>query len=307
MNEVYRYMGYSKQGFHQKMNRSLGGQEQELLLLPLIAELRQEHPGVGVRQLFLILGPGHLGRDRFEALCFANGFKLGHRPAFKRTTDSRGVIRFPNLIEGKEFTAINQVWVSDITYYQIREDFFYLTFIMDLYSRRIVGYSVSKRLLTEHTTLPALQMALKVRHPVSGLVLHSDGGGQYYCKAFRKLILAHKIKSSMGEIVYDNAHAERINGTIKNQYIKGYNPTDFAALVTKTKRAVQNYNQVRPHSSLNQMPPEVFEKLLPAGGASTGTDDFYNVRITAVQQQKNHLYRMRSKESKSVNKTVNVF
>lgn len=306
MNEVYRYMGYSKQGFHQKMNRSLREQEQEMLLLPLIAELRMEHPGVGVRQLFLILGQSHMGRDRFEALCFANGFKLGHRPAFKRTTDSRGVIRFPNLIEGKEFTSVNQVWVSDITYYQISEDFFYITFIMDLYSRRIVGYSVSKRLLTEFTTLPALQMALKVRRPVSGLIFHSDGGGQYYSKSFRKVILANQIQSSMGEIVYDNAHAERVNGTIKNQYIKGYNPADYTALVKKTKRAVQNYNQVRPHSSLNQKPPAVFEKLLPGGSSSTGTDDFYSVRITPVQQQKNHLSRMRSKESKLVNKTVNV-
>lgn len=306
MNEVYRYMGYSKQGFHQKMNRSLREQEQEMLLLPLIAELRMEHPGVGVRQLFLILGQSHMGRDRFEALCFANGFKLGHRPAFKRTTDSRGVIRFPNLIEGKEFTSVNQVWVSDITYYQISEDFFYITFIMDLYSRRIVGYSVSKRLLTEFTTLPALQMALKVRRPVSGLIFHSDGGGQYYSKSFRKVILANQIQSSMGEIVYDNAHAERVNGTIKNQYIKGYNPADYTALVKKTKRAVQNYNQVRPHSSLNQKPPAVFEKLLPGGSSSTGTDDFYSVRVTAVQHQKNHQYRMRPKQSKSVNKTVNV-
>jgi len=306
MNAVYRYIGCSKQSVHQKMNRSSREWELEILLLPLIAELRQEHPGVGARQLYLILEPVNIGRDRFEALCFANGFKLGHRPAFKRTTDSTGVTRFPNLIEGKEFNGINQVWVSDITYYQIGEDFFYLTFIMDLYSRRILGYSVSKRLFTEQTTLPALQMALTLRHPVSGLIFHSDGGGQYYCKAFQKLLQEHQIKSSMGEVVYDNPFAERINGTIKNQYIKGYNPTDFTTLVTMTKRAVQNYNRIRPHSSLKQKPPEAFEKLLPAGGSSPGIDDFYSIRITDAQQQKNHQYQVRLKESKTVHKTVNV-
>jgi putative transposase len=307
MNEVYQYTGCSKQGFHQKMSRILREQEQHILLLPLIAELRREHPGVGVRQLYLILRPDHIGRDNFEALCFSHGLKLSPGRAFKRTTDSRGVIRFPNLIEGREFTGINQVWVSDITYYQIGEEVFYLTFIMDLYSRKIVGYSVSMRLLTEQTTLPALQMALRLRRPTTGLIFHSDGGGQYYCKAFQKLTQAHRIKNSMGEIVYENPYAERINGTIKNQYLKGYNPGNFADLVRMTKRAVQNYNRIRPHSSLNQMPPEAYEKQLSACGSSSETNDFCSIRIPSVQHLKNHLSQLRPKALKIVNKTVNVF
>lgn len=268
MNEIYRYKSISKQSFHQRMDRQLRHQEQHYLLLPLVFELRQEHPGVSARVLYEILKPEGIGRDAFEQLCFANGLKLERKPAFKRTTDSTGVIRFPNLITLREFTAINQVWVSDITYYNIGERFYYLTFVMDLYSRVVVGYSVSKRLLTNDTTLPAVRMALKQRKPGEGLIFHSDGGGQYYCKEFLKLTSERQMKNSMGEMAYDNPNAERINGTIKNQYLKGYAPQSFEQLVAMTKRAVRNYNEVRPHRSLNRKTPAGYEQLsLPAACA----------------------------------------
>jgi putative transposase len=247
MNQIYRYTDYSKQAFHQKMDRWLDEHEQQLLLLPIIAELRQEHPGVASRILHLIHRPKNIGRDKFEKLCFEHGFKLDRPRAYKRTTDSSGVIRFPNLIAGNEFTGINQAWSSDITYYQIDDTVYYITFIIDLFSRRIVGFSVSKRLLTEQTTLPALEMALVERNPAAGLIFHSDGGGQYYCKEFLNLTADHKIKNSMCEIVFENAHAERINGTIKNQYLKGYNPYSYVSLIEMTRRAVKNYNCIRPH------------------------------------------------------------
>jgi len=308
MNQVYKYIGYSKQAFHQKMNRKLQEQEEQLLLLPIIAELRQEHPGVAAKQLYLILRPQNIGRDKFEHLCFEHGFKLERPRAFRRTTDSTGVIRFPNLIAGVEFTGINQAWSSDITYYQMGDRFYYLTFIVDLYSRRIVGFSVSKSLLTEQTTIPALNVALALRKPNPGLIFHSDGGGQYYCKTFLKLTAEYKIKNSMCEVVYENAHAERINGTIKNQYLKGYNPENFESLVKKTAKAVYNYNCVRPHKSLNNIPPAAFEQLLPAGGSSLTNNHFCSSGNKFDQRQKNNYLPMRLKPIlKSVEKTVNVF
>jgi putative transposase len=312
MNQVYRHIGYSKQAFHQKMDRRLREHEQELLLLPIIAELRQEHPGVAARQLYQILQPQNIGRDKFESLCFEHGFKLERPRAYKKTTDSTGVIRFPNLMEGIEFTDINQAWSSDITYYQIGDIFYYLTFIIDLFSRRIVGFSVGKRLLTEQTTIPALQMALEDRKPKAGLIFHSDGGGQYYCKVFLKLTEQNKIKNSMCDVAYENPHAERINGTIKNQYLKGYNPQNYSTLVKMTTRAVENYNRIRPHKSLNKMPPAAFEKALRAGGFSLTNDDFYNLRNHPAQHQKNHHSSTRltftiKKQLETVEKTVNVF
>lgn len=272
------------------MDRKLREQEQNLLLLPIIAELRREHPGVAARQLYLILQPENIGRDKFENLCFDHGFKLERPRAYRRTTDSTGVIRFPNLILGIEFNGLNQAWVSDITYYQIEDRFYYLTFIMDIFSRKIVGYSVSKRLLTIHTTIPALRMALQERKPSAGLIFHSDGGGQYYCKLFLKITADHEIQNSMCDVVYENPHAERINGTIKNQYLKGYNPRHYYSLKEFTKRAVNNYNQVKPHASLKKLPPAAFEKLMPAGGSLLPGDVFFGSSNTDDHhQKKNHL------------------
>lgn len=308
MNEIYRYVGYSKQAFHQKMDRAMLEREQQLLLLPIIIQLRLEHPGVAARQLYLILKPDNIGRDKFEQLCFNYGFKLQKLKSYRHTTDSTGVIRFPNLIAGIEFTSINQAWGSDITYYQIGGRFYYLTFIVDLYSRKIVGFSVSIRLLTEDTTLPALQMAVKERCPKAGLIFHSDGGGQYYCKSFLKLTKDYKMKNSMCEFAYENPHAERINGTIKNQYLKGYNPQNYSSLIEMTKRAVRNYNNLRPHRSLNNQPPVHFEIQMPAGGSSNMNNNFCNRSNTIQQQQKNHYSHLTIKKgSKSFEKTVNVF
>jgi len=307
MNQVYKYIGYSKQAFHQKMNRKLQEEEEQLLLLPIITELRLEHPGVAAKQLYFILQPQNIGRDKFERLCFEHGFKLDRPRAFKRTTNSSGVIRFPNLIAGIEFTAINQAWSSDITYYQIGDRFYYLTFIIDLYSRRIVGFSVSKRLSTEQTTIPALNMALALRNPKPGLIFHSDGGGQYYCKSFLKLTGEYKIKNSMCEVVYENAHAERINGTIKNQYLKGYNPANYTSLVEMTKKAVNNYNSVRPHRSLRNIPPIAVEEILPAGGSSLANNNFCSFGNKYHQKQKNNHLPMRLNTSENQLKKRSTF
>ena len=286
MNQIFRYLGYSKQAFHQKIDRKLQVEEQKTLLLPIIQELREEHPGVAARELYNILRPECMGRDRFEAFCFEQGLKLERKRNFIRTTDSSGVIRFPNLVTGRELTHVNQVWVSDITYYQMVDSVYYLTFIMDLYSRVIVGYNVSTRLKTEQTTLPALRQALKARKPSAGLIFHSDGGGQYYCKEFLDLTTKWNIANSMCDIVFENPPAERINGTIKNQYIKGYNPQCYRTLIKATDRAVHNYNGVRPHKSLGRKTPLQFEK--PAGGSSLKTDVFCNPCNKVQRHQKKH-------------------
>lgn len=199
---------------------------------------------MSAREIYRILKPERLGRDKFEAFCFSRGLKVLRRPSYYRTTNSLGVTRFPNLIKNRELRHINQVWVSDITYYRIGERFYFLTFITDLYSRRIVGHSVSRSMLTEETTIPALQTAIANRNGRKPEILHSDGGGQYYCKAFLS-VTRPWIQNSMGKEAYENPHAERVNGQIKNDYLVHYNPQTFAELVTQTERAVSNYNLKR--------------------------------------------------------------
>lgn len=237
-------------------------------LLPIIREIRDNNPRLSCREIYYMLLPRYTGRDHFETFCFNHGFKLEVTRNWHRTTDSLGVIRFPNLLlELNELTGVNQVWVSDITYYQIGREVFYLTFITDLYSRVIVGYCASKSLSTQETTLRALRMALKVRNigKNSGLIFHSDGGGQYYSKEFTSLTSYYGIRNSMGKNVFENPHAERINGTIKNDYLILYQPKNFEELEKMLAKAVNLYNTFRPHKSLKRLAPMKFESMIKEG------------------------------------------
>jgi len=177
MNVLYRAVGISKQSFHQRLDREMRFMEQSNQLLVLVKQIRLDHPSLSSRQVYKMLNPAHMGRDRFESFCFANGFKVSIKKAYHRTTNSLGVTRFENLVPSHKLTGVNQVWVSDITYYRIGDRFYYLTFILDLYSRFIVGYSASENLLTISTSIPALVMALKRRKKRHQLIIHSDGGG----------------------------------------------------------------------------------------------------------------------------------
>jgi len=259
MNAVYHMLGFTKQAFHQHLNRYFLMMEEQQNLIPLIQQIRQDHPRLSARAMYHLIRPTSMGRDRFEAFCFENGFKLEVKRSFIRTTKSLGVTRFPNLIMEIEVVHVNQVWVSDITYYRIADRFYYITLIMDLFSRRIVGYSLSRDMSTENTTIVALTKALNSRKPLPGLIFHSDGGGQYYCKDFLIITKKHEIKNSMCESVYENPHAERINGTIKNDYVIQYGPKDYLQLSSMLGKAVDMYNYIKPHKALNGQSPVDFE------------------------------------------------
>lgn len=220
---------------------------------------------MSAREMYRKVQPETMGRDQFEALCFSLGLKVARPRNFRKTTDSFGVERFPNLIEGREVTGVNQVLVSDITYYEINGRFNYLTFIMDLYTREIVGFSKSSNLRTTSTTIPAINMAKKRIGPenLKGAIFHSDGGGQYYAKAFIQITSSLGMKNSMAKEVYENSHSERLNGIIKNDYLIPYNPQNDAALGRELARAVLMYNTDRPHSSLQGKTPMEFRQDNP--------------------------------------------
>lgn len=266
MNEIFRYLNYSKQAFHQKLENELLKASEDATLFYLVDQIRKEHPTLSARKMYGMLNIQTIGRDRFELFCMQNGYSVPKKRNYFKTTNSLGVKRFDNLIASLELTDINQVWVSDITYYLLGETFYYLSFIMDLFSRKIIGYSASKNLSTFATTIPALKSAKKtlINGKAPGCILHSDGGGQYYKKEFRTLTHQMELTNSMSYSVFENAHAERINGTIKNDYLIHYQPVDFIDLKKQLKRAVKNYNN-RPHESLKNLSPNTFERKLAKG------------------------------------------
>ena len=227
-------------------------------LTRIIDQVREDHPGMGVKALYQKLLPLKMGRDKFFNWYRENNYTVQQKKNWHRTTDSTGVIRFDNLTEQIELTGINQLWVSDITYYEIQDKFYYLTFIMDQHSRKIKGFSASRTLCTEDTTIPALKMAMKELPDRSKPIIHSDGGGQYYSKSFLALT-ADRFTNSMGKSAYENPYAERLNRTIKNNYLYRYKPTSYKQLQTAIKKAVKMYNEGKPHEGLKGLTPHQFE------------------------------------------------
>jgi transposase InsO family protein len=246
------------------MGRYLQERSLEEQILMLVYRVRQDHPTMGLRDIYFKITPIDIGRDRFEILCKQSGLMVERTHNWRRTTDSSGVIRFDNLLIGLVINKPNQVWQSDITYFEINGRFYYITFIIDAFTRVIVGYAVSQRLKTEQTTLPALEKAIKSRIDlkvsIDALIFHSDGGGQYYDTHFILLTRKYNIISSMCQYPWENGKAERINGVIKNNYLIHRNINSFEQLQTEVDRSVLLYNTEKPHIMLQRKSPKQFEK-----------------------------------------------
>lgn len=260
----YKSVHISRQAMHQLLARRMQQNETVAYLNLLIADIRNDHPTMSCRAMYYKIQPENIGRDKFERLCYEWGFTIEQQIRVMRTTDSTGVIRFENLLADLTLTGINQAYSSDITYFEVSGTYFYLTFIIDCYSRRILGHVASKRLTTEHTTLPALQMVIKTRNYniPEGIVFHSDGGGQYFDKAFLELTKRYHFKNSMCEMAYENGKAERINGIIKNNYLVHYQINTFEQLEKMLDRSVALYNLDKPHKALHYKTPVCFENNL---------------------------------------------
>lgn len=278
LNKLYQSIGLSKQAFHQHMDRYLRERSIEEQILMLVYRIREDHPTMGLRDIYFKITPIGIGRDRFEIFCKQSGLMVERTQNLRRTTDSSGVIRFENLLIGLVINKPNQVWQSDITYFELNERFYYITFIIDAFTRVIVGHAVSQRLKTEQTTLPALQKAIKSRIDLMknnhALIFHSDGGGQYYDKDFLELTKKYKIKNSMCQYPWENGKAERINGIIKNNYLIHRIINSFEQLQKEVDRSVLLYNNEKPHIKLQRKSPIQFEKeyLCQTNDRSTQTD-----------------------------------
>ena len=244
---------------HKQLHKDQQQHEIKAQLIYLIMQIRMDHPTMSLRSMYYKIKPEGIGRDRFEFLCTDWGLMLEKKKNYRVTTDSSGVIRFPNLIASIKLTRINQVWVSDITYYEMNDRFYYLTFISDMFSKMIKGYSVSSNLRTVNTTIPALRLALKLFRLEQDLILHSDGGGQYYSTEFLAITSSFGITNSMAKAAYENPQAERVNGIIKNNYLKHWNPKQEWQLLKMVDKSVYLFNYEKPHKSLKYSTPYEFE------------------------------------------------
>lgn len=254
MSQLYKYVGITRQAIDQYSHRQAVFDNKVLFLLSEAEDLRREHPGCGLEKMYYSLNPPFIGRDRFIELFMDLGFRLKKRTNYKRTTYAVAS-KYTNLIKGLSVCAPSIVWQSDITYYDVNDKFYYVVFIIDVYTKEIVGYTVSDNMRAT-ANLKALEMALaNYKAPV---IHHSDRGGQYIYTEYINLLEANKCKISMCKSSQDNAYAERINRTIKEEYLDYWKPSDFKQLKIYTKRAVEHYNEKRIHNNLDRIKPSEF-------------------------------------------------
>jgi len=269
--------------------------EKAVLYIRMMEQVRKIHPGMGLRTMYEMLHPEGTGRDAFIALGLQEGFRLKNVEKQTRTTYSVKSNRYGNLLGGIGFTDINELWSSDITYFFCMEQFFYIVFIMDVYSRRIIGYSIADNMRAENN-LVALQMALALRGIEDyrqGLIHHSDKGTQYASDGYTQMLAQYAIRISMCNEVYENTHIERVNDTIKNQYLNRMEINNWQGLKKKLDEAIKAYNETRPHQSLNMLSPVQYENYL--------------MKIEKEKRNKMTIYTVKINEGELGNSQLNLF
>lgn len=255
MNQLYQTIGISKQAVVQYARRQKVFDEKMEQLIMEADELRLEHPGCGVEKMYNTLKPDFIGRDRFVNTMLALGYRLRHKKNYRRTTIA-SQLYYPNLIKGMQVNSPCTIWQSDITYIPIGSAHYYAVFIIDVYTKKIVGYSVSDHMRAS-ANVAALKMAL--RDHKAPEIHHSDRGSQYTYKQYVAMLEAKGTKISMALCAQDNAYAERIHKTIKEEYLDFWKSENFGQLKRNVTKAVYNYNTKRRHNNIGTNPVE-FEK-----------------------------------------------
>ena len=192
---------------------------------------------------------------------------LRHRSFVITTDSSHNLPVYPNLARAMRPSAINQLWIADITYIRLRTEFVYLAVVLDAYSRRVIGWALG-RTLEARLAVSALRMAIDQRKPATGLVHHSDRGVQYASTEYTGLLKKHQAEISMSRRgnPYDNAACESFMKTLKYEEVYRTEYRDLPDVLASISEFIEQvYNQTRLHSALGYVPPVEFEQNGGAG------------------------------------------
>jgi putative transposase len=253
----------SRQNYYKTRTARTRRAVDEDLVVQLVLQERRLQPRLGTRKLHQVLSRElcelgiSIGRDRLFEILRSRDQLVKPLPKAPHTTDSKHSLPvFRNLISEIVPTGPNQVWASDLTYIRTREGFEYLSLIMDLYSRKVVGYHCGEDLSTAGC-LASLDQALSDLPDDSGLIHHSDRGCQYCSHEYVERLREHGILVSMTEKNHcaENATAERLNGILKQEYALGYEFQSRHQARAAVAQAVMLYNNRRPHFSLGLQTP----------------------------------------------------
>lgn len=263
------------------------------LVLELVRGIREEQPKAGTRQLHRALELDYhtpIGRDYLFELLRKHHLLIRQRKRKVVTTNSQHWQRkYANLILQLQPLRANHIWVADITYIRLPNSFAYLSLITDAYSRKIVGYCLHKD-LTKEGCLTALNMAIKQGGaPQKQLIHHSDRGTQYCSQEYVQLLQQHNIEISMtnnGD-PYENAIAERVNGTIKNEFNLYYSPYGIEETVRRVEKSIQVCNTKRRHSSCDYLTPA--QAHLKEGPLKKHWKNYYKPNLLTLTFKKKNL------------------
>lgn len=265
LTRLCRLLGMTAQAYYQHFKHRDHQQAAHKVILNQVYKIRDRHPRMGGRKIYRMIQPFlhehkiKMGRDAFFKLLEANYLLVVRRKRKAFTTNSKHRFRkYPNLIKHYTPERPNQLWVSDITYWKITSGYLYISLITDAYSRKIVGYHVSKTMETAQT-IQALKMALRtIQTKPDGLMHHSDRGFQYCAHQYTKLLHDNRILISMTENSdpYENALAERVNGILKEEYLNEYSINTLDQAKMTLDLVVRLYNEERPHMSCGYKTPE---------------------------------------------------
>lgn len=232
-----------------------------------IEEIAEEFPRYGYRKVTAQLRRENLlvNHKKIQRIMRERGLGVKKRRRFVRTTDSDHPYPiYPNLIKHQVMTGINQVWVADLTYIRITMAFVYLAVILDLYSRKAIGYALSDEIDTD-LSLTALQMALQRRHPPGGVIHHSDRGVQYAAHEYIDVLRTYQFRISMSRKgnPYDNAVVESFMKTLKTEEVYLWEYQTMEDAQRRLPYFIEDvYNQKRLHASLGYRPPVEYEAML---------------------------------------------
>lgn len=256
-----RIFEVSRAGFYKYKNQAI---QDESKLLVAMQQICFEFSKYGYRRVTKELHRRGIlvNHKKVRQLMKNNNLLVKRKRTTPKTTDSNHKLpRYPNLIQDLEVNRVNQVWVADITYVVCGKMFLYLALIMDLFSRKIVGWELSRNVDTD-LTLTALNKAVQSRRKVDGCVHHSDHGSQYLASTYIERLHQLGMLPSMGEVgnSYDNAHAESLNKTIKNEEVWVNEYETFEQAYESIATFVKKYNERRLHSSIGYVPPNEYEQ-----------------------------------------------
>ena len=289
------WFGITRQAYYQNNWEGVSTTLEEELMIQQVRKIRSNHKRMGTRKLYEMLHPFmqehaiKMGRDGLFNLLSANHLLVRRRKRRIKTTNSFHWLRkYPNLIRGFVPTAINQLWVSDITYWKLEENPAYISFITDAYSHKIVGYQVADT-MEAIETVRALQMAISslgAERPVN-LIHHSDRGIQYCSQSYIKLLKQNGIQISMTENgdPLENAIAERVNGIIKDEYLDNYKVSSLNEAKELLKAVIDLYNTERPHMSISNFTPNQIHQSKTKIQTEKLWKNYYRKKTTIVNQE----------------------